>query len=67
MVVERDDEGFERWPAAPDAVAQAFGQLFAVIFECFPDTSSADHRDAMMAALDLHRRLRMARQRPKLH
>ena len=34
------------------------GELIAIVFERFPDTSSAEHRAVMTAVLDLYRQLR---------
>jgi hypothetical protein len=39
-------------------LAALIGELFALVFERFPDTSSAEHRGLMTAVLDLHRQLR---------
>jgi hypothetical protein len=50
LVVERDEE-LETWPAAPDAVHEAFGALIVAIVEATADESPA-RRKAMVAALE---------------
>jgi hypothetical protein len=55
LVIARDEE-LETWPAAPDAVSEAFGELFCAIIEATQDESPA-RKVAMVAALEAQRQI----------
>jgi hypothetical protein len=55
MAIARDEE-LETWPAAPNAVSEAFGELFCAIIEATADESPA-RKVAMVAALEAQRRI----------
>ena len=61
MVVERDEID-ELLPGelVGDALTALLGELIAITFETFPDTSSAEHRAAMIAVLESHARIKNA-------
>jgi hypothetical protein len=67
-MIERDDK-LEALPGevAGDHLTAVIAELIAVVFETFPETKSAEHREAMCAVLDLHQRLRAGRSRPRLN
>ena len=55
-MVERDDSEFEAWPAAPDPIRVAVGNLLAEIIRHTADGSRQRAR-AMTAALEAHERI----------
>jgi hypothetical protein len=55
LVIARDEE-LETWPAAPNAVSEAFGELFCAIIEATQDESPA-RKVAMVAALEAQRQI----------
>jgi hypothetical protein len=55
LVIEGDEETAE-WPRTPDAVSEAFGELFCAIIEATADESPA-RRVAMVAALEAQRQI----------